>query len=446
MAGSRIPCTGQINYSNDPFGDNHHGIAHRASFCSRMPLGMGDDVQERLQNRANTEINRLNRELTKALKEILAEVRADAQRKDKILDQSSIFEQALIYLGAAIDGTWESIEGYGETLFDTALFFARRIDPLTGHQTLREDLKNMKSFVHMTRDKIAHLDMTDEDLILFYLVITDSEIYEQLLRFSQAYVKSLSSVDQVRLAASLLPDLLLVFVTAGLILPITGISKTRHLQKIQPILRKMGSVLRDAFYRRKTQRRNFGGGPGDGSSGHSLSSPASSAAENKLPPPRRGRGKPDDTKDNDDKIDDGVKDAKPKVTAEATVDGATFKDTNQTARPKNQADADQPTLISERISAKEAKKGKELPNGNMATAHAEIGSIQQAANAGKTKGADMSMTVKGKDVCGFCKGDVAAAAEKAELKSLTIKATDDATGLPKTYNWKPGMKSIKEKP
>ena len=119
-----------------------------------------------------------------------------------------------------------------------------------------------------------------------------------------------------------------------------------------------------------------------------------------------------------------MKNAKPKVTAEATVDGVTFKDTNQTARPKNQADADQPTLISERVSAKEAKKGKQLPNGNMATAHAEIGSIQQAANAGKTNGADMSMTVKGKDVCGFCKGDVAAA-EKAELKSLTIKATDN---------------------
>jgi filamentous hemagglutinin len=82
----------------------------------------------------------------------------------------------------------------------------------------------------------------------------------------------------------------------------------------------------------------------------------------------------------------------------------------------------------------------------MGTAHAEIGTIQQAVNAGKTKGADMSMTVSGKDVCGFCKGDIAAAAEKAELKSLTIQATDDLTGLPKAYYWKPGMKSIKEKP
>ena len=33
-----------------------------------------------------------------------------------------------------------------------------------------------------------------------------------------------------------------------------------------------------------------------------------------------------------------------------------------------------------------------------------------------------------------CKGDVAAAAEKAGLKSLTVQAVDDKTGLPKTYH------------
>lgn len=117
---------------------------------------------------------------------------------------------------------------------------------------------------------------------------------------------------------------------------------------------------------------------------------------------------------------------------------------NQTARAV--PDPNKPTLISDRVLAKEAKTGKKLPNGNMSTAHAEIGVIQQASEAGKTKGADMAMTVSGKDVCGYCKGDIAAAAEKAELKSLIIQATDDLTGLPKKYHWKPGMKSVKVKP
>lgn len=57
----------------------------------------------------------------------------------------------------------------------------------------------------------------------------------------------------------------------------------------------------------------------------------------------------------------------------------------------------------------------------------------------------MSMTVAGKDVSGFCKGDIAAAAEKAEFKYLTVSAIDDKTGLPKNYYWEPGMKSIKER-
>ncbi|WP_425375982.1 cytidine deaminase-like fold-containing protein [Pseudomonas fluorescens] len=125
---------------------------------------------------------------------------------------------------------------------------------------------------------------------------------------------------------------------------------------------------------------------------------------------------------------------------------AAFTDVNQTARPIAQANPDEPNLIADRVATKIEATGKPLPNGNMADAHAEIEVIQQAYNAGKTQGADMAMSVAGKDVCGFCKGDIAAAAEKAGLKSLTVQAMDDVTGLPKKYNWVPGMQSIKEVP
>jgi len=148
--------------------------------------------------------------------------------------------------------------------------------------------------------------------------------------------------------------------------------------------------------------------------------------------------------DGDLKAGKGIVSDKAVVTAKAEVGGSVFTDVNQTARVG--ANAKEPTLVSERITAKALKTGKELPNASMGTAHAEIGTIQQAFDAGKTKGADMTMTVTGKDVCGYCKGDIAAAAETAELKSLTIQAADDVTGLSKTYQWVQGMKSIKEKP
>ncbi|MGV8001520.1 DUF637 domain-containing protein [Photorhabdus temperata subsp. temperata] len=134
----------------------------------------------------------------------------------------------------------------------------------------------------------------------------------------------------------------------------------------------------------------------------------------------------------------------PKVTAKLEVNGRIFTDTNQTARASEQANAKQGTLITDRISAKEIAKGKELPNGNMATAHAEIGTIQQAYNAGVSKGADLKITVVGKDVCGYCRGDIAAAAEVAGAKSVTVNAVDDITGLPKKYIWQSGMKSLRE--
>ncbi|MFT0635839.1 hypothetical protein ACMFY5_27650, partial [Pseudomonas sihuiensis] len=116
-----------------------------------------------------------------------------------------------------------------------------------------------------------------------------------------------------------------------------------------------------------------------------------------------------------------VGDPTPVVTAEGKIGGATFTDVNQTARPASQANAGQPTLISDRVATKAETSGKVLPNGNMADAHAEIGVIQQAYNAGKTAGASMELTVSGKAVCGYCRGDIAAMAEKSGLTSLTVK-------------------------
>ena len=128
---------------------------------------------------------------------------------------------------------------------------------------------------------------------------------------------------------------------------------------------------------------------------------------------------------------------KPVVTAEARVNRWVFNDVNQTARVG--ANAEQPTLIAKRVAASSAKSGKVLPNGNMGTAHAEVGAMQQAFDAGVTTGADMILTVTGKAVCGYCRGDLAAMAKEAGLISLSV--FEEATGL-KLF-WQPGMRSLK---
>ena len=134
-----------------------------------------------------------------------------------------------------------------------------------------------------------------------------------------------------------------------------------------------------------------------------------------------------------------VVDANLKVVAKGNVDGAKFSDTNQGARPSNLADVNKPTLIDGRIQAKIDKQNKPLPNGNMATAHAEVGVIQQAFEKGMSQGRDMTMSVSKEPVCGYCRGDIAAMADKAGLKSLTI--FEEATGS--VLYWQPGMKSLK---
>lgn len=127
------------------------------------------------------------------------------------------------------------------------------------------------------------------------------------------------------------------------------------------------------------------------------------------------------------------------------ANGKLFFDTNQSLRPESKRDPNVPTLISDKINTKlEKNPNKKLPNGNMATAHGEIGAIQQLANAGIAKNADIVLDVKGKDVCGYCRSDIVSMAEKTGVKSVLINANKDKNGAPVSYYWESGMKSLKE--
>jgi filamentous hemagglutinin len=81
----------------------------------------------------------------------------------------------------------------------------------------------------------------------------------------------------------------------------------------------------------------------------------------------------------------------------------------------------------------------------MADAHAEIGAIQQAHEAGVAKGANMVMEVNGLRVCDYCKSDIPAMAEKAGLNSLEITAIDKE-GMPHSYIWRPRTKLVEVTP
>ncbi|AMP00526.1 mafB19-like deaminase family protein [Collimonas arenae] len=129
-----------------------------------------------------------------------------------------------------------------------------------------------------------------------------------------------------------------------------------------------------------------------------------------------------------------------KVVAQGSVEGQVYIDTNQSARAVAAANPAESTLVpADRVNARAPTVG--VVNGDMSTAHAEIGVIQQASNAGVANGANMTMTVTGEPICTFCRGDIPAAAEAAGLKSLTLY--EATTG--KTYYWEPGMTNIKVK-
>lgn len=112
------------------------------------------------------------------------------------------------------------------------------------------------------------------------------------------------------------------------------------------------------------------------------------------------------------------------VTAESNIGGRTLVDTNQTARPETMADPNKPTLVSDLV-----PPGK--PNSTMANAHAEIGLIQQAFDAGLTRGQAMTIVVRGEEVCSYCKSTLTSAADRAGLNSLQV--VDTVRGS--VYEW-----------
>ena len=133
------------------------------------------------------------------------------------------------------------------------------------------------------------------------------------------------------------------------------------------------------------------------------------------------------------------------VVARIDMNGKIYVDTNQRARSDILADSNKPTLISDYVLSKPPMKNSSpYPNSNMQNAHAEIGAIQQAYDRGETKGKSMTIIVQGKDVCTYCRNDIAIAAEKAGLEFVTIHAVDNKTNLPKTYIWSKGQTKIKE--
>ncbi len=149
--------------------------------------------------------------------------------------------------------------------------------------------------------------------------------------------------------------------------------------------------------------------------------------------------------ENSQSIDKNAHSSIPKVTAELTdpKTGKVFTDTNQGNRPDFfLGDASKPTLINDVVQAKVINQpNKNFPNGNMATAHAEVGTIQQAYEQGMTAGRSMEMSVSGKPVCGYCLSDIKSMAEKSGLKSLTI--FEEKSG--DTLYWEKGMKKFTRK-
>jgi hypothetical protein len=134
------------------------------------------------------------------------------------------------------------------------------------------------------------------------------------------------------------------------------------------------------------------------------------------------------------------------VHAQGEIDGKTYYGTNQEARLPKRRDAQKPSLTQDkaikRWQRQLAKDPTQKPvNASMQDAHAEIEIIQHAQEAGNTQGKDLTMVVRGKDVCTYCRGDVRDAAIAAGLNSVKVISYDEF-GVTRSYYWERGMSKM----
>ncbi|MFD1246036.1 cytidine deaminase-like fold-containing protein [Paralysiella testudinis] len=107
-------------------------------------------------------------------------------------------------------------------------------------------------------------------------------------------------------------------------------------------------------------------------------------------------------------------------------------DVNPSHRPPVSAQQSHPTLIQNDV----LKKGQNLPNSNMNNAHAEIAAMQRLYEKTSTQGKELTLQVKGKEVCSHCLSDIKNMGQKMGLKSVTVY--EEVTG--KRLIWQKGNK------
>ncbi|QDQ25217.1 hypothetical protein FNU76_01985 [Chitinimonas arctica] len=106
-----------------------------------------------------------------------------------------------------------------------------------------------------------------------------------------------------------------------------------------------------------------------------------------------------------------------KCEAVLLYNGKKYYDVNQRARNSTLATDEKLSIYSE------AKEKAERPNNTWATAHAEIGAMEQAYKTGQRGGAPVIYII-GKPVCGYCQSDIKKMALKLGLSGLTVVHPD----------------------
>jgi hypothetical protein len=116
------------------------------------------------------------------------------------------------------------------------------------------------------------------------------------------------------------------------------------------------------------------------------------------------------------------------VSAVLRIGNTVITDVNQTARVG--VDATRPTAIADQLAAQAARNGRALPNQTLGNAHAEIGALQQAIDAGITTGQNAVLNLRGQGPCGFCDSAIPRMVQASGLNSLTINFVDLRTVRP----------------
>jgi len=234
-----------------------NGATHKGKLQSgvanlpNLPVGQCDITYIGVDASEEQKLIKLRAEFAKELNAMIDEIANKAAIEDAIFEQSSLFEQWAIEVGARVTGLYEGGKSLVTGIGDLTLFTLEfNIEVINACYSVLNDLisgdidavkESLETILASTNKKYGELNDSFE---LLGILLGDKETRTILAKFPFEYIDAHSHVDKERFIGIAAFEILLALCTAGAGTAVSALSKSKHLVKANSALKKIAEIVK----------------------------------------------------------------------------------------------------------------------------------------------------------------------------------------------------------